>query len=230
MVVAELALTLDPQDAFMRPVMLRTGWWEPEVKEPIERLLQPGWSFLDIGAHIGYFTLIASKITSDLTAIEPDPRIYDLLRSNIYDNNLPVVALRCALWDSVGHLPFQSAYDGNTGKGYVGEGTGTAQTTTLDCVGTFDMIKCDAEGAEYRIFSAAPRTLSAAQVIIFEYSPLDLQRTSGIEGPELLTLLREAGFTLYMMTPEKTTAVPHTPALHGDQYVNLVATRTPLEV
>jgi FkbM family methyltransferase len=75
------------------------GWErEPELLYVLKKLLKPGMTVMDLGANIGYITLLfANRIGSGglIYAVEPDPLNYKLLRANIALNNLtPIVQHR----------------------------------------------------------------------------------------------------------------------------------------
>ena len=62
------------------------GLWEPNLTAWIADRLKPGDVFVDVGANIGYFSLLASKLvgqTGRVVAIEPSPRTFELLRRNL---------------------------------------------------------------------------------------------------------------------------------------------------
>jgi len=74
-----------------------TGTYEPVITNLFERLIEPGMVVADVGAHIGYFTLLATRqvdSTRKVYTFEPAPSNYDLLLKNIalngYENIVPV--------------------------------------------------------------------------------------------------------------------------------------------
>src|SRR6266404_6819875 len=66
---------LDPKD--LVPItILRTGVWQPEVWNSLAPSLPPGAVFLDVGAHIGYFSIKAADRVGNsgrVVAFEPNP-------------------------------------------------------------------------------------------------------------------------------------------------------------
>jgi hypothetical protein len=65
------------------------GLWEPEITRWIERALQPGDGFIDVGANIGYFSLLASKLVGErgaVVAIEPSPELFAALEAHVARN------------------------------------------------------------------------------------------------------------------------------------------------
>jgi len=65
-----------------------TGRWEPELLELLDRLLQDGGLYLDVGAWIGPTVLWASRYADRIVAVEPDPVAFDVLTANVALNGL----------------------------------------------------------------------------------------------------------------------------------------------
>jgi FkbM family methyltransferase len=75
---------------FIQKNIWLTGRWEPFVTECFRRMLAPGDTFVDVGANIGYYSLLASRIVGErgyVYAIEASPTIFALLRANIALNH-----------------------------------------------------------------------------------------------------------------------------------------------
>jgi len=71
-----------------------TGRWEPVITECFRRLLGPGDTFVDVGANIGYYSLLASRLVGPeghVYSIEASPTIFRLLRANLALNHAPNV-------------------------------------------------------------------------------------------------------------------------------------------
>jgi FkbM family methyltransferase len=65
--------------------LFRHGMYEPGLTAMILKFLKPGMIFFDIGAHYGYFTLLASNIVGKygkVHAFEPTPNTYEILKCN----------------------------------------------------------------------------------------------------------------------------------------------------
>jgi FkbM family methyltransferase len=83
----------DDVDVIQRMIATH-GIWEPDVSHVIERRLRRGDVFIDIGANIGYDSLLAASCvgaTGSVVAIEPSAPTYDLLCNNIGANGYPNV-------------------------------------------------------------------------------------------------------------------------------------------
>ena len=70
-------IRVDPADYAVGHTVARTGSYEPEVSSTLRQVLRPGGTFVDIGANIGWFSLLAASLvgpTGRVIAIEPNPR------------------------------------------------------------------------------------------------------------------------------------------------------------
>lgn len=116
----EASLEGDPRDlSVFGAVRAGHGQWEPHVGALFRRLVQPGWTCLDVGANIGAHTLgLASLCTQGrVVAFEAGARNAELLRRNVDRLPAPHAAVqveRVALWDEVAslHLAFTDALAG----------------------------------------------------------------------------------------------------------------------
>lgn len=73
-------------DDLIGRVLAISGVWEPNVTAAFERAVDPGDVVLDIGAHIGYYTLLAARLVGSeghVHAFEPSPSTYQSLCANI---------------------------------------------------------------------------------------------------------------------------------------------------
>jgi FkbM family methyltransferase len=85
--------------------------YEPPVYEHVRRVVQPGWTVLSIGSHVGiYVLLLGTRVQPGgrVIAFEPNPATRRLLASHVRRNRLGrVVEVRPeAVADSSGHMPF----------------------------------------------------------------------------------------------------------------------------
>jgi FkbM family methyltransferase len=78
-------------DDLIGRVLAISGVWEPTVTAAFRRAVAPGDVCLDIGAHIGYYALLAGRLagpTGHVYAFEPHPRTYRQLVRNLELNGL----------------------------------------------------------------------------------------------------------------------------------------------
>jgi FkbM family methyltransferase len=99
------------------------GLFEPNLTYFITSVLKPGHVFIDVGANIGYFTLLASKwvgASGKVYAIEASPSTYDLLVANLKLNEVKnVQAINMAVADTDCHVRVKSNDNRNIGANSV---------------------------------------------------------------------------------------------------------------
>lgn len=154
------------------------GFWEAGLTNFIVKSLKPGETFLDIGSHVGFYALLASKLVGEsgqVHAFEPTPRTFLSLKKNLA-NKSNAQSYNVAVLDSQRDITFTdygpkySAF--NTFKkrkdghmSFLGNGeTITVPAISLDnfCAAknispTF--IKIDVEGAEHAVLKSMERIL-----------------------------------------------------------------------
>jgi FkbM family methyltransferase len=195
------------------------GVWEPNLTTWIARQLHEGDTFVDVGANIGYYTLLASRIvgpTGNVIAIEASPRIHSSLKRNIALNDaVNVRDINIAVTDAEGEVDLYDGPIGNSGHTSVVEQDGlrrgvTVQSKPLPAILTEKelcssrLFKIDVEGAEWLVVDglrdALSRTKWDAEFVI-ELSPERLA-TLGRKAADVLTMFREAGFHAYSIVNE----------------------------
>jgi FkbM family methyltransferase len=175
-------LTMDvvPREFIARNIYLY-GIWEIVGTRLLQALLRPGMRFLDIGANIGYYTLLAAdlvKPSGDVHSFEPHDGIRAQLRRNVELNQLRNVQVRAeAVSARSGTVSFYRVVhdDTNLGLSSLVPGERTEQTpisvpgTTLDDYvaqlpdGRVDVVKIDVEGAESDVLQGAQKILRSGR-------------------------------------------------------------------
>jgi FkbM family methyltransferase len=159
---------------------------EPEVQAVLRKYLRPGMTVYDIGANIGFFSLLAARLvgtTGRVTAFEADPEIVARLREHVERNQgAPISAEEKAVWSTSTPVFFARAdaeVSPDRGLGHVidndaersaAPGTIRVEAVTVDEYvrqsGAPDFIKCDVEGAEVEVFRGAKKLLDEKQPLI----------------------------------------------------------------
>jgi FkbM family methyltransferase len=115
-------MTVDTSDMMGR-VLATSGVWEPHVTAVVRSLLSTGDVSVDVGAHIGYHTLLASRLVGPsgrVYAFEPSVTAYAALRANVSLNAAAnVTTLRMAAGASDGRALLVEPPPGNTGEASV---------------------------------------------------------------------------------------------------------------
>jgi FkbM family methyltransferase len=179
---------------------------EPEVQTVLRKYLRPGMTVFDIGANIGFFSLLAARLVGAIgrvTAFEADPEIVERLRENVVRNQAAISVEEKAVWSSSSPVLFARAdaeASPDRGLGHVIDNdakrpepsTIRVEAVTVDDYarksGAPDFIKCDAEGAEVEVFRGADKLLN-------ERPPLILCEMHGEENRKtLLKLFANLGY------------------------------------
>ena len=168
-------------------IVLRGGLYEPEASLVLRQLLKEGSNFMDIGANIGWYTLLASRKVGPsgrVVSCEPEPHNFQVMERSVKLNRLGNVTLvqKC-LSDRNGQFALHLSSK-NAGGHSIVKGTGDGreiivESTTIDelCgrmkLPGVDVLKIDAESAEPLILSGANNLFQSGQpaAIVMEYSP-----------------------------------------------------------
>jgi FkbM family methyltransferase len=186
------------------------GTSEPEVVQVIQREVRPGSLALDIGANIGYFTLLLAKqvgAEGKVIAFEPLPEVFDVLKENVATNGYRNVVLESkAVTDDTGCVrlsqtraePLSSVESIISGSGI------TVPAVALDDYfpgrgDRVDFIKMDIEGAELLALKGMQEILQRDRpVLVVELHGFNI---TGERHPALLHM-KEAGYsTLFVGEP-----------------------------
>lgn len=141
------------------------GNHEPEVADMLRRHCRPGDVVADIGAHIGYFTLLLSDLVGNegrVHAFEPSPEPFAALSEAIAMNDLRNVSAHNLAASSLSRsVPFRSVVNRSTGRiSY--DGGIEVHAVSLDgfLEGRLDFVKMDVEGAELAVLLGMERILN----------------------------------------------------------------------
>lgn len=186
------------------------GTWEPFETELIQTLVQPGDVVVDVGANIGYYTLLLARrvgAQGRVFAFEPAPENFAILQENVARNGYQNVVLeQKALADTNG---FAMLALSNTNHGdhrlqnsSAANETVTVETTTLDAylgevAQNVTLVKMDVQGAEMRVLRGMKNLLARQSplTLVLEFFPAALEQM-GEEPREMLELLRANNFVL----------------------------------
>ncbi|MGA2741624.1 MAG: FkbM family methyltransferase [Bryobacteraceae bacterium] len=203
-----------PDDWAVGQHILKTGAYEPHVTAVMREVLRPGMVFVDVGANIGFFTLLARSLVGRggrVYAFEPNPRNTALLHLSLEANSFQDVELfpfaladsaRLFVYDAQGSNGVITAFDGDLktlASRMVIRSVNLDQLLQMD---RCDVVKIDVEGAEGLAIRGAMRTIQAHHPMIFsEFSPPQLESVSRISGERYLGLLFAEGYFVSIITP-----------------------------
>jgi FkbM family methyltransferase len=228
-----LSLTLDLDDQqFSQRLMLdhfqNNVIYEPETARIFEQILQPGDTFLDIGGHVGFFSMFAAMLvgpTGRVFTFEPEASNFQHLLHHIAINNfhhvfpLPwavghssaVTELFINLDNDGGHAFWNPGLNSNNVKSGKTVTKRNVFAVALDDLfrgsapGAIKLIKIDTEGNETHVLKGARQLLSNASVpaIIAEVNRFGLNnlQSSEVELREYMASLNYTSYALHMPLP-----------------------------
>ena len=193
------------------------GTYEREQTALFEKLLHAGDTVLDVGANVGYYTLLASVLVGGggrVHAFEPEPRNAEFLRRHVRINGRGNVSVeQAAVSDRVGTARFD--FGSGTGTGHLAD-AGAIEVRTLrldDHCAAHGLkpraIKIDVEGAEMSVLAGARQTLERHRPIVF----------LSTHGPEVhrasLEFLRDLGYRVEPILGGDVESTTEVLATHG---------------
>jgi FkbM family methyltransferase len=190
------------------------GQWEPAITAVFESLLRPGDVVLDVGANIGFYSVLAAKLvgsSGQVFALEPSPSIRQRLMANLELNNLRNVdVLPFAAWHESGQATLQ-LMDGNRGGSSLGATWNTTSSEAVEMKRLDEMIprdvwrrvkviKIDVEGAEWAALLGAEQILREATeaAVLCEVSP-DRLASLDANAQQVLEFLGDLGYEGYRL-------------------------------
>jgi FkbM family methyltransferase len=201
----------------------RKTMYAPATSNFLFNVLRDGDDVIDVGAHIGYYSLLASVLvgpTGSVIAFEPENRNFVQLKANVALNRRANIrTFQQGLWSTVMDAPF-FVNPGRQDGDHCLLGPGPAKTTlapqeetlsllTLDdVVGNvahprFRVLKVSVNGAETAVLSGAARLLErqAVDFILCDYAPSYMRQMQTTDA-ELRSLLATYGYQCFGLTAE----------------------------
>jgi FkbM family methyltransferase len=167
------------------------GTYEPGVVRGLKEEIQPGWTVVDVGANIGYFTLLmANRVgpQGKVIAFEPLAENFRILKENIKLNgHTNVVAENCALMSRTERIELRSATPGaitwvasvridekSAVESQSVEAVTLDEYVELNGIAKIDFLKIDVEGAEASVLEGATNVLERDRpTLLIEMHELD---------------------------------------------------------
>jgi FkbM family methyltransferase len=189
-VLTKYKMYVDTRDLGIAPHLIMDGFWESWLTQCLADKVKPGFVCLDIGANLGYYSLLMSELSGHngrTVAIEPNPAMVRLMRFSEFVHGWKFDIVDKAISDKIGKAVLtipEGSFGGATLSGHPGTPfSGTTRvkvaTTTVDAIAEelqlprIDMIKIDVEGFEPLVFEGMKKTLAQNPQlqVIMEYSP-----------------------------------------------------------
>ncbi|MFB8438117.1 FkbM family methyltransferase [Streptomyces niveus] len=212
---------VDTQDLIQRYLYM-FGTWEPHMTRWLQARLAPGDTFIDVGANIGYYTVLASglvgragRVVAVEASLDFHQRLLDQVRLNRRDN---IHAVNGAVSDERKTLTFVLASSANMGANSIVPYNGPAESSfeveafplgkllAPEEISTARVIKIDVEGAEGSVVRGMIPMLDKLRPdceITVEVTP-DRMAQLGDSAEELMETMRDHGFHAYRLANEYT--------------------------
>lgn len=210
-----ITMYLRPSEFVDFALFFEAHLYERSEQQVLWSQLKPGSTFIDVGAHIGFYTLLAAKRVGPegrVFSFEPDPETHARLARNVKAN--PELASRIHLFefaasDSGGVAQLYRTAIGNMGgntlAGTEGAPAMPVETTTLDHVFSREaldprraVVKIDVEGHEIKALRGFHGTLSGKNkpILVVEAADQHLRR-AGASSEQLIKELESHGYRLF---------------------------------
>lgn len=189
----------------------------------VEDRLGPGDTFLDLGAYLGLYALVAARVVGPagrVIAVEPEPESFARLRINVARNGAGVTCVRAAVSDETGTATLVVDRTGNRGSSTLlrrpSRSPGDRSllevpTIAIDAllqehgIDQVDVAKLDLEGLEHQVlarwFDALPAP-AWPRALVVEHLPERVGRAGG----DSLDLLHRAGYRVRRASPHNVLA------------------------
>ncbi|MBL7045406.1 MAG: FkbM family methyltransferase [Parcubacteria group bacterium] len=204
--------------------------FSPGEVKVLKETLKPGMTFVDVGANVGYFTLLAARLVGEggsVYAFEPEDENFELLERNIKENGYQNVVLeKKAVSDKRGELTFYIDPKNLCAHSLVakdGQKEVRVEAVVFDEYFKdlqIDVVKIDVEGAEPQVLKGMTETLKRKPTLIVEFYPEGL-KNAGQDPMGYLEYIVSLGYTLYQITEEGTDRVSPEDLLKGDKFNKL---------
>ena len=213
-----LKLRIYPKNEVFRALFVR-GIYDPNLIVTVNTLLHKGGTFIDVGANMGYFSLLASKVVGEdgrILAIEPSSRDFTRLVDNVNINHLSNInPYRLAISDKKGTTKLSVACEERSSLNTLGTSFGfkgiekvaieDVETDTIDAIvekegiKSVDVLKIDIEGSEMVALQGAKNTIEKYRPVILLGTNEGALSACGVDIKDLKALLKELRYKSYVL-------------------------------
>lgn len=207
-----MSLTVNSADIGIGHPLILSGEYEKGETSAIKKILRKGDTFVDIGANIGYFSVLAGSIvgeTGKVFAFEPDAYNYHLLKRNISNNSLKnIKAYKMAVGLRGGYIKLTIDYDNLGNHNQVHSNNSEYSRVKVikldDYMQELDnkisLVKIDIQGMEEDVLLGMKKILLKIKPqIIIELCP-ELVEASGKNPRRIPQILEECGYRVVVST------------------------------
>jgi FkbM family methyltransferase len=194
--------------------LLVTDEWEPVIRSVLKAYLAPGDFFVDVGANIGYFALVASRIVGNrgrVVAFEPSLRALKKLTHNLQLNQVTNVSvISVAIGDMAATATLQLAHESNIGGSNISASPDDGGPQEVVAVARLDdivsqfhqppkLIKIDVEGYElYALCGAKDLVTRFHPTIVCEIGQQHLAK-HGTGAADVLRFMESLGYSAFIL-------------------------------
>lgn len=200
-------IIIDPKNGYIDECIFLNKEWESHIARKIINELSINSVFVDVGANIGYFSLIAAKIvgpSGKVFSFEPLKRLVKQFSESADLNEFKCITIFTkAVGEQVGEAVIGTSVQNIGGSSLVSydsqQNNERVIVTTLDSelshLDKIDLIKIDVEGFEYSVLLGAAKIIQKFKPkILLEFSPSFYKNN---EGSEILKLLENFDYKIF---------------------------------
>lgn len=208
--------------------LLTTGVWDPIVEQVLRQSLKPGDTFLDVGANIGYFSLLASNLVGPdgtVVSFEPSVRALAKLTTHLSLNQCHnVTVCSQAMGEIIGTNNLNWAPSSNIGGSTIARGTASQGTSEKIAVRRLDdvcnemslspsAVKLDVEGFELFALRGARQMLEQHHPLVICELTNEFLRDHGHSAGDMLIFMSNFGYQAWLVTLDSRGLVTAEPCL-----------------
>lgn len=187
--------------------------YEPHVAAVVKEVLNPGATFVDVGANIGYFVALAAHLvgpTGRVVAVEPMDKNIQLISATLWRNGFThVEVFPFAASSSVQMVPMATRSSTSNGEVVRPSASGAMPTLfaharrledMLRTVERIDLIKFDIEGHELPAWRGFADGIARQRpMVLTEFHPKCMRENAGVEPVDYLNVLFEYGASVEVL-------------------------------
>lgn len=203
--------------------MFNMGSYEKAEADMILSLIEPGYTVFDVGANVGWFSMMVAKNIADVSlfSFEPIPNTFNILNNNLSINgNQHIKTYNFGFYSENTALTFyyDSECSGKTSAANLAEVEVPEVTCMLkkmddfvekEHIGKIDFLKCDVEGAEYFVYQGGLNTLSQFKPIIFSEMLRKWAAKFNYHPNEIIEMLHSIGYLCFVIRDDKLLEFQH---------------------
>lgn len=201
-------LYLHAEDKVMTPWIAERREWEPAETLFLQRSLAAGETFVDVGANVGYFSVLGSKLVGpegSVISVEPEERNIGLLKANLWRNDCTnAIVLPLAAGSSRRFLPlsFNESNRGDHQAGGSAPPNRLVPSASLDALlgdRTVEFVKIDTQGYDHEVIAGLEHVLHRdGPIVLSEFWVAGLHER-GIDPRTVADAYSDSGYQMHLL-------------------------------